>query len=61
MFKTIEEDAFKFSETMRKISPAVLMRKFHLNFEMAKNVYHRVLLKQHIEGRRLANEYLDRI
>lgn len=61
MLKNIEEDAFRFSETMRKISPLVIMRKFHINFEAAKSVYYQVLLKQHIEGRRLANEYLDRI
>lgn len=59
MFEHYEEKAWEFAKTMKRISPICLMRKYHLNIDIAKKLCSKIWLRQHLEGRKFAKEVED--
>lgn len=56
MIKNIEDEAFEYLKSFRRISPVFLMRKFKLTYKMAINVCQKIYLRQHVEARKLSRE-----
>jgi hypothetical protein len=53
----IIDEAYEYNKQFRcHISTAVIMRKFHLTNEVSLKIYHAVLLRGHLEARKLAKE-----
>lgn len=51
MFENLEEEAYKLLKEFRRISPHLLMRRFHLTGEMARILCLKVWMRQHKEAR----------
>lgn len=57
MIEIYEEQAWEFSQSFKRISPILFMRKFKLNFDCALNLCHKIWRKRHVEAREFAKEF----
>jgi len=51
------EQAYEISKEMRKITPCFIMKKFHINFEIAEKICQAVWLRNHLEAREMMKEF----
>lgn len=58
-FENFEDKAYQMLDEFRSISPALLMRRFQINFDSANRICMNVWKRQHLEARELAKE-IDR-
>jgi len=49
--KTLDERTYELSKKFRKLSPALLMKKFKINYEAAQELHLRVCLRNFYEAR----------
>lgn len=56
MMEEYMEKAYELSQVHRRISPAMLVRKFEINHAMASKICNKVSLRRHLEARKLARE-----
>lgn len=59
MFEDYEEKAFSFLKEFRRITPPLIMRRFHLNYDAALKICCKVWLRQRLEARKLMKEFED--
>lgn len=57
MFENYEEKAFSFLKEFRRITPFLIMRRFHLKYDAALKICCKVWLRQHLEARKLTKEW----
>jgi hypothetical protein len=59
MYENLEEEAYKLAQKFRKISPALLMKKYGLTGEASRTLAYKIYLRQHLEAREEAKKVMD--
>lgn len=59
MFENIEEEAYKLLNEFKRVTPALLMRRFKLNCDFAQKLCEKIIRRQNLEARNLAKRIVN--